>query len=333
MLTITMLKTIELGGRVLTKGKEFSIARKVARALIKLNLAQGDLSDDTNIDEHSNAPISNLTEVQIKKWIEDELKKINLQNNTLNKEAVHDWITEAVSKIPAPDVLDEEEIKALILQNLPAVVPSLSESEISNLISRALDERETTIKNNAKTEIKNELKIGSRNLILNSNQEVRLTPDMTQDRVQNLNQRFNIEPNLDFSEVRELALSFYCKYNGLRRKGTRLHRIGMEVRLKWKNPEREELGWATLWINVPESGLSESRSGRVTATYKIPNGKTLQEIQYVAIGIQYLESSEEVMISKPKLEIGNTATDWTPSHEDFQNKINTIEERLNKLND
>ena len=74
--------------------------------------------------------------------------------------------------------------------------------------------------------------------------------------------------------------------------------------------------------------------GRIWATYTLTRDFDSYEVQPNRWGI-YIQnlSGGTVTVSKPKIEIGNKATDWTPAPEDVTNDINTVSTAMSEANE
>lgn len=181
---------------------------------------------------------------------------------------------------------------------------------------------------NMQNEINQLRSIGGRNLILDSKKELRVEGlKQSENNLLHFNQ---INQDVDLSDVRHLTLSSYIQFSDLSRSGHQWWRVGVEARLFYTD---NTSGWASAWIYAPATGSRGAHGKRHYFTFDVPSGKTLRSISYASIGIQYVSSTGPIVVADPKIEIGRVATDWSPAPEDFYNRINAMEEKLNKLSD
>lgn len=181
---------------------------------------------------------------------------------------------------------------------------------------------------NIQNEINGMKLIGGRNLILDSHHSLRV--EGAKQGESNLLHFQKINQDVDLSEVRHLTLSSYIQFNDLARNGHQWWRVGVEARLFYTDGTS---GWASAWVYAPATGARGAHGKRHYFTFDVPAGKTLRSISYASIGIQYVSSTSAIVVADPKIEIGRVATDWSPAPEDFYNRINAMEEKLNKLID
>lgn len=82
------------------------------------------------------------------------------------------------------------------------------------------------------------------------------------------------------------------------------------------------------WLVAPENGASLTQNGRYSAKWRVPDGLTIESIAHAAMSVQYVRSSGEIVVSEPKIEIGNVATDWSPAPEDAQATTEAVQAEL-----
>lgn len=141
--------------------------------------------------------------------------------------------------------------------------------------------------------------IGGRNLVLGS--DVFITSG---------NKAFSFVNDLKDLRGKTVTLSVYVELKNVGFTGTGNRRIGFEPSLVFEDGTVLHLG---VWYH-PKEG--ESFKGRIARTITIPDKKINQMVQK-SIYIQNL--SGDIKVGRPKIEIGNRATDWTPAPEDNLN--------------
>lgn len=168
-----------------------------------------------------------------------------------------------------------------------------------------------TVKNGEKgdTGSVSNLKIGGRNYILYS--DVALTGDGKKELI-GISKDF-INQNLG----KQITISI--RYNAENWMGTR---FGFEFVVNYGDGTREYYGD---WVYDSANGnASESR------TILLPTNKgEVKSVEFSALHVQGT-SKGTVTVYKPKIELGNIATDWTPSLENIENKIASAKDILNK---
>lgn len=157
------------------------------------------------------------------------------------------------------------------------------------------------------------LNIGGRNLVLKSKQTLRVRDASN---AENHMIRFEISQDIDFSSIDELTLSSFMRYKNLTRAGSRWWRIGVEAKVTLND---DSVTYPSAWV---VGDVATARNGRYAYSWKVPTGKRIKSIDYAVIRIQNLRSTAEMLVSEPKIEIGNVATDWTPAPDDINNALN-----------
>lgn len=94
------------------------------------------------------------------------------------------------------------------------------------------------------------------------------------------------------------------------------HRVGTEITLKRGDGSINQ--YVRAWITLREAPISTSQ--RLSITYDLYDDYLESYKPVCGIYIQGLTGGK-VRVGKPKLEIGNKATDWTPAPEDTQSAI------------
>ncbi|HHD2807262.1 TPA: hypothetical protein ACOTJ2_002623, partial [Clostridium perfringens] len=142
-----------------------------------------------------------------------------------------------------------------------------------------------------------EIKIGGRNLVLNSDVYINENGDI----------QFNFS---DINEWRNKYITISLDIDLVNVVGSR---VGFEPAIAYEDGEVQYLGY-WIWLNTPKT-MKE----RVSCTHKIKD-KPIKELVQRGIYIQGVTSGK-VKIGRPKLEFGTKATDWTPAPEDTNQLI------------
>lgn len=117
---------------------------------------------------------------------------------------------------------------------------------------------------------------------------------------------------------KEVTLSFDYESNGITGSSGR---YGIELAFRKEDNTTQYSG---KWL-FESSG---DQKGRASSTFTIPDtwtGVLLQNASY----IQNIAAGATIKITKPKIELGNKETDWTPAPEDIQSELNTSISNLN----
>lgn len=151
-----------------------------------------------------------------------------------------------------------------------------------------------------------DLKIGGRNYILRSNVES-----------SNTYLFLNVSP--DFvkrarSEYVTLSFELSCdNVTGVSPRG----RVGCEMRVNYIDETYQHLH---AWREINQSDINSSLKVRFFNTIKVEN-KEITSITQIGLHIQF--QGTNTVVSKPKLEISNISSDWSPAPEDIFDEINT----------
>ncbi|WP_314342728.1 phage tail protein [Simonsiella muelleri] len=141
------------------------------------------------------------------------------------------------------------------------------------------------------------VQVGGRNYVLNSNRE--FTTWGT----------FALSPDLTAEKLRGASIVVSCdvEFTNLQNSGSQ-NRIGAEFSVSFEDNTRSWLGaWAT---NTHQTGSAKKR---ISAVLQVAD-KPIRSI--AVMGIYNQTGNSTAKVSKPKLEIGTIATDWTPAPED-----------------
>ncbi len=153
------------------------------------------------------------------------------------------------------------------------------------------------------------LKVGGRNLILNSKQTLTV-PAGGASNQENQQIRMSVA-NIDWTTVKQLTLSVDVKHaDDLVRAGNRWWRIALELAVPHTDGTTS---YPKTMITAP---VATAFNGRIAYVWDIP--KEIRTVNYAVIFVQNINSSHDIIIANPKLEIGTIATDWTPAPEDLQ---------------
>nr|DAV10983.1 MAG TPA: tail protein [Caudoviricetes sp.] len=157
----------------------------------------------------------------------------------------------------------------------------------------------------------NELNVGGRNYILGSNVMI--------------NAGYNISFALSnytmnaISESSLITISVYIEYSKLLSAG----RLGYEAKIIYTD---NSVQYIHAWKNVTRDDIGKSYRGRFFVTHSKQSGKIIRLVQSSGLYIQCF--GEGIKVGYPKLEIGNKPTDWSPAHEDIENKVADIQTDL-----
>ncbi|AKG07809.1 hypothetical protein AAX06_06170 [Moraxella bovoculi] len=195
-----------------------------------------------------------------------------------------------------------------ILKRINDSIPS--DIKITQLAKAEADKKDSAI--NAVGNRIDSLKVGGRNLILKSDVSYSgyhsgSRPAMT---VSN-----------DVAGATTLTLSADIEIEGNPNTTYAIaNRAGVSTRLVYTDGSTQ---WFEIWQSV------ENYKGRMVRTFNVPNGKTLANINvcYIQTRLQ----ATKVTVSRPKLERGTIATDWTPAPEDYDTSFDDVNKKLSDL--
>ncbi|MGY6072903.1 TipJ family phage tail tip protein [Actinobacillus pleuropneumoniae] len=193
-----------------------------------------------------------------------------------------------------------------------------SKTEVASLAQQSL---QSVWQADAQTKV-DALKIGGRNLILNSKQTLTV-PAGGASNQENQQIRMGVA-NIDWTTVKQLTLSVDVKHaDDLVRAGTRWWRIGLELAVSHTDGA---ISYPKAIITAP---VATAFNGRIAYVWNIP--KEIRTVRYAVILVQNINSSHEIVIANPKLELGNVATDWTPAPEDADSAINAVSSKVDSV--
>lgn len=162
--------------------------------------------------------------------------------------------------------------------------------------------------------------VGGRNYIFNSNVQLMRTDD---DRNTNKSNMFDTYlddvNNIELFKGKTVTISLDVETIDVYSTNTSGYiRFGFEMAINKSSGGNFYVG---RWIDLNSTYNADNPynfKGRITDTFTIPSDIT--NIDYAGIYIQGITNGS-VVIGKPKLELGNKATDWTPAPEDVENEI------------
>lgn len=125
---------------------------------------------------------------------------------------------------------------------------------------------------------------------------------------------YSLPQNVDYAAIRHLVLSADFDVVNFKRVETpnATTRIGLEIRLEYTDGTYQYVG---LWKANPSTTQAISVQGRQTYLFNVPANKTIARISSAFTQIK-AATADKMVVSYPKVEIGNKATDWTPAPED-----------------
>lgn len=139
------------------------------------------------------------------------------------------------------------------------------------------------------------LNIGGRNLVRNSDVYITGTND----------RQFSFSFDSDLSQIQGKTITLSLDIDLDKAVG---NRVGFEPSFNYSDGTND---WFGLWFDISSATTVKKR---IYITYTIPN-KTIVSLGQRGIYIQGVISGT-AKIGRPKLEIGNKPTDWTPALED-----------------
>lgn len=184
-------------------------------------------------------------------------------------------------------------------------------STISTIIAKliGLNTQQTDLSNQV-----NNLKIGGRNLLLNSSVG-RTTIGTT---------TYNISPNIDLSMIDELVLSVDVDVENMVSTGGRYPRIGAEIQVFY-DLAGKDYKWFAVWL--APNATPQTLKKRLVAKLAIPNGKRIAKLTYNKVQINNVRF-DRAEVKNIKLEVGNIASEWTAAPEDLEAQIAALTSRV-----
>lgn len=176
----------------------------------------------------------------------------------------------------------------------------LSQADVNGIVSNRIEQSERGMTARiSQVEGKIPTEIGGRNYILESDTFITTG-----------SKSFQLSP--DFIKHakggKTIVISLEAEASNLTSNGGRFTRIGFELSVSLSNN-------TTAYYNCWLEGLSNRGRQRYSfVNPKLPDGVTITEISYCGL---YIQVNGQVTIGKPKVEIGQVPTDWTPAPEDM----------------
>lgn len=162
----------------------------------------------------------------------------------------------------------------------------------------------------------NDMSIGGRNYLLNSNQYLtgagkrqKHVADISGDTLQKL-------------RGKQVTISVDVDYTTARHETGQECRIGTEFAVTYASGTRQYLG---AW---KKTTAGESFSGRISQTISFKDEPIISTSAEVWVYAQ--DNFDSSSVGRPKLEIGNVATDWSPAPEDVQQQFTDINGELSQ---
>lgn len=125
---------------------------------------------------------------------------------------------------------------------------------------------------------------------------------------------YSLPQNVDYAAIRHLVLS--ADFDVVNFKRVEIQgattRIGLEIKLDYTDGTYQYVG---LWKANQSTTQAISVQGRQTYLFNVPANKTIARISSAFTQIK-AATADKMVVSYPKVEIGNKATDWTPAPED-----------------
>lgn len=170
-------------------------------------------------------------------------------------------------------------------------------------------------------EVVTELQISDRNLVLNSDKFITTGSDTS---TCGIAKDFIAKFNENLGKRMYLSLEINAN-NAISTAASGFKRIGCEIALIFEDETASYIGaWQPL-INTPLNCTNL----RISRAYDIPH-KRLKGVTYCGLYIQGLTSGS-VKVGRPKLQISDKVTDWSPAPEDVKKDIADVSGALNKL--
>lgn len=201
-----------------------------------------------------------------------------------------------------------------------------TDTEIASQITQATDDIRLEAKQEVTTQVQ-AIQIGGRNLLANSDIKITRTKDSTSLRTYVL----YVVEGYDLNTLigKQLTASIYTYSPGERDVSLSVDanlqdRFGIHVTLRWAD---DSGGTTTTYPATDLLDQTVEDGKRIYSTFEAepPNGYT--HLQICAVTIQQYARPASTnnatwVLSRPKLELGNKPTDWTPAPEDTDEAIN-----------
>ena len=216
----------------------------------------------------------------------------------------------------------KEALQRLVFnKNVPVILPEEERKKISSALQsggykgtaqdlKKLIERSSAELSEALKKAVGNLQIGGRNYLLNSKQTLITSSSSAITGVIGVSPDFkkilNERPTLP------IVISCYIRYKNITSTAPK-SRLGFEGAIGFTDDTTQYFNY---WLDVSDSDIGKSIKGqRFYRVFTLLPNKTIKDV--VVSGIFSQITAEEVEISNPKIEFGNTPTDWTPAPEDL----------------
>lgn len=295
-------KVTNLEKTTTTLGTQVSDVQDVAdSALNKANSAQ---STANTANSTANANKGNITNLQ------GEVSTI--KSDVASLEVTTSGISQKVSSVESTTASLSTQVTTA--QN----TANQAKTDASNANSNATNALNTA--NSANSKIDN-LNISDRNLVKNSDMFITTGSNTNKCTMSDdFSQLFNNNKGKKLSISIEVNAT-----NALSTNTSGSKRLGCELTVTYSDDTK---GYFGAWQSLTDNALNLNKK-RVNNTYTIPN-KDIKSVSTCGLYIQGLTSGT-VKIGKPKYQISDKSSDWTPAPEDIDNAINTVDGKLTTL--
>ncbi|MCJ0846009.1 phage tail spike protein [Bacillus cereus] len=266
-------------------------------------------------------------------WIDNQLKDKADKSGVYTKDEIKDgFIGKQIYETDKQgNVQNFKDINTSIGQTNEALKQKAEKSELTKTndgltkLQNKTNEIETTANGTKQklTELEtavNNTNVGVRNYVLDSDKFI--SPPDT-------NQSFRFVNDLKDLQGKQITVSVYVEIKNAKTGVNPSNRVGFEPSIRYSDNSIQHLG---AWLRITD-GMNFK--GIISTTIWIKDIgilKTEQNAVYIQCGGDY------VKIGRPKIEIGNTVTDWTPAPEDnvsntdFTKKTVEIETTIKGIN-
>ncbi|RWQ69867.1 phage tail spike protein, partial [Bacillus cereus] len=266
-------------------------------------------------------------------WIDNQLKDKADKSGVYTKDEIKDgFIGKQIYETDKQgNVQNFKDINTSIGQTNEALKQKAEKSELTKTndgltkLQNKTNEIETTANGTKQklTELEttvNNTNVGVRNYVLDSDKFIS-TPDT--------NQSFRFVNDLKDLQGKQITVSVYVEIKNAKTGVNTSNRVGFEPSIRYSDNSIQHLG---AWLRITD-GMNFK--GIISTTIWIKDIgilKTEQNAVYIQCGGDY------VKVGRPKIEIGNKVTDWTPAPEDqvtttdFTKKTVEIETTIKGIN-
>ena len=255
------------------------------------------------------------TKANVTSKVDSTLKSAKSYTDTKKSEAISTAASDATSKA---NTAKQEAIKSANNTLTSTIANYYTKSQTDSQINVAKDainlgvSKTYETKENVTTKINN-IQVGGRNLIKNSNKRLNSkTPTSVQ-----------LGGVVDYQKLKgkTVTLSMDINVSGMTNVSGESNRVGFEMSITHTDGTVSYIG---IWHEVSDGDYN----GRKTKTINVLN-KDIKALSYNGLYIQCNATSCDM--GNVKLEIGNKATEWSPAPEDIQSEISTIESETKSI--